>query len=392
MKRQFPYYARALALGLPAYLGGVHFWAWVSMGSIFLAGAGDFRLFYTAGFFVRSGNFAQLYDFGAQQFFQASLFSPELRGKLLPMPYFHPPFEAWLFVPVSFFSLPVAYAIFLAVNVAILAYVIWVLRPLLQNLRAMYWWLPLALTFSFLSIAAALLTGQDSILLLGLVTAAALRLRGRHEFTAGLILGLCVFRPQIVLGIVLLLMLWGLWRLLYGFAVIASLCGLISLWMMKGFGYLAVLGRLSSGKWPMPMPMRFMPSLRGFFAAAGLATHPHLLMAICLVASFAILFFVLRLGREKSTFDQFLLALPFAVLISYHCFIYDLSILLLPLLIWLDRAVARQPRKSDLWLVALYLSPLLFSYASDYFFLVSVVLLGVVIAESFRQVSAEVLP
>jgi hypothetical protein len=50
-----PYYVRACALGLPAYLGGVHLWSWIVMGSTFAAGVGGFSTFYMAGYFVRSG-------------------------------------------------------------------------------------------------------------------------------------------------------------------------------------------------------------------------------------------------------------------------------------------------------------------------------------------------
>ena len=57
---RIPYYVRGLALGVPAYLVGVHLWTWVFMGSILMAGACDFREFYTAGYTLRTGHLHEL--------------------------------------------------------------------------------------------------------------------------------------------------------------------------------------------------------------------------------------------------------------------------------------------------------------------------------------------
>src|SRR5215471_8618436 len=64
---QTPYYVRALALGLPAYLIGVHLWTWVFTVPIFLGGRSDFRQLYAAGYMVRSGHAHELYDYEAQR-------------------------------------------------------------------------------------------------------------------------------------------------------------------------------------------------------------------------------------------------------------------------------------------------------------------------------------
>lgn len=50
-----PYYVKALALGLTAYLLGVHLWIWVLMASFYLGGHSDFRQIYATAQMVRSG-------------------------------------------------------------------------------------------------------------------------------------------------------------------------------------------------------------------------------------------------------------------------------------------------------------------------------------------------
>ena len=49
-----PYYVRGLALGIPAYLIGVHLWAWIFMAPFYLGGHSDFRQIYAAAQMVRT--------------------------------------------------------------------------------------------------------------------------------------------------------------------------------------------------------------------------------------------------------------------------------------------------------------------------------------------------
>jgi hypothetical protein len=383
-----PYYTRALALGLPAYLGGVHFWAWITMGSAFAAGVGDFRMFYTAGYLVRTGRWSLLYDAAVQQAFQFSLFPSPLREYILPITYTHPPFEAMFFVPFSLFSLRVAYLVFLVLNLSLLALIFRCLMPQMGNLFAVYSWLPVALFLSFLPVAAALLTGQDSILLLGLLTAARLSLAASHEFSAGILLGCCVFRFQIALVILLLFALWRAWRLLLGSVLSSGLLAALSVWMIGGVGpYAVALRKLSTGIWAQPV--RWMPTLRGILFAWGLRSHPHLLLLAWAGIAAGMLFLVSCYWRKGARVDQLLIAIPVASLLSYHSFLYDLSILLLPLAVWMNRAVGRKTEKADVWLIVLYISPLLFSYAPDYFYLAAFGILGVIIGQGF---SVKVVP
>ena len=59
----------------------------------------------------------------------------------------------------------------------------------MKNLAAIYRWLPPAMFLAFLPIAAALLQGQDSILLLTLLAAALVSLHSGREFAAGVLAG-----------------------------------------------------------------------------------------------------------------------------------------------------------------------------------------------------------
>src|SRR5216683_7943005 len=92
-----PYYVKACALGIPAYLIGVHLWTWVFTLSIFLGGRADFRQLYAAGYMVRTGHASQLYDYDAQKYFQDALVSPAP----IALPFVRPAYQALAFAPLS---------------------------------------------------------------------------------------------------------------------------------------------------------------------------------------------------------------------------------------------------------------------------------------------------
>src|SRR5437588_10831895 len=97
---QAPYYVKALALGLPAYLIGIRLWTWVFTVSIFLGGRSDFRQLYTAGYLVRSGHAHELYDYESQRYFQNTV----VRQADMTLPFIRPASAARLFVPLSFLT------------------------------------------------------------------------------------------------------------------------------------------------------------------------------------------------------------------------------------------------------------------------------------------------
>jgi hypothetical protein len=124
----------------------------------------------------------------------------------------------------------------------------------------------------FLPVGVALMQGQDSILLLLFLVAAFAALEGGREFIAGCILGLGLFKFQIVLPIALLFVLWKRWRFAYGFAasavaLIASSVGVVGLQATKS--YFGLLVSMSLGlsstidQARLGTPPAIMPNLRG---------------------------------------------------------------------------------------------------------------------------------
>jgi len=95
----------------------------------------DFTIFYSAGTMVQSGMAASLYDERAE-FQTQRQFAPEVSTRHGALPYNHPPFEAVLFVPLSFLAYLPAYLTWDAVNLGLLVLALLLLRrhvPICQH-------------------------------------------------------------------------------------------------------------------------------------------------------------------------------------------------------------------------------------------------------------------
>ncbi len=390
-----PYYVRALALGISAYLIGIHLWTWVFMFSTFSGGRADFRSFYTAGYMVRSGHAQQLYDYDSQLYFQNKRVSP---GDIA-LPFIHLAYEALLFAPFAVLKYRAAYLAFLSLNLGLLGICFWLLRPGMENLAKVYRWLPAAMFLGFLPVAAALIQGQDSIMLLALLAAAAVSLDRGRELTAGVLVGLGLFKFQIVIPIALLFLAWRRWRFSAGFALSATAVGAVSLWVV-GLAQAAVYGRslvsMSVGlasradQFKYGIPPAAMPNLRGLiFGLANTRLSAFWVQAIIIAASGLVLLLVAALApRRQRGADALLLAITASAVVSYHFLIHDMSVLLIPIVATLNRFIeAEATGDASGRLVArasalLFVAPVCMSYIPDHFYVVSLSLIVFLFAVS----------
>jgi hypothetical protein len=297
-------------------------------------GYSDFAIYYCAGTMVRHGLGHRLYD-EAAQFNVQRQFSPEVATRFGALPYNHPPFEALLFAPLTYLSYPFAFAVWDLGNLAMLISLPFLMRPHLPQLQNYSWPLWLLASLGFYPIFAALLQGQDAILLLFLYALVFVCLKKNRDIFAGACLALGLFKPHLVLPLLFLLLGQGRSKVLRGFLLIAGVLALASvvivgrqgLWLYPG--YVMHLEATLAGGAIVPSEM---PNLRGaldlLFPVAA-----HLIAAI-LVTSLGLLVLTAWESRktdEKNLFDlKFSLAAIATVLVSYHAMVYDLSLLLVP--------------------------------------------------------------
>jgi hypothetical protein len=377
-------YLPDLLLGILPILVGIQLLGWITFfpGAL-LHGHADFRQLYAAGYMVRTGHARELYSIRAQQQFQDVLVGNDERA----LPFIRPAYQALLFVPFSLLPYRTAYLAFLAVNLVLLAMAFWILRPNMRNLSRVWRGLPVFVFLVFYPIALALMQGQDSLLLLLLLAAALVALEQGQERRAGILVGLGLFKMQIVIPIALLFLLWRRWRFFVGFALSTCLLSLISLWVV-GFAASVAFARslFSVGTGlvaanQFPLRVSIMANLRGLiFGLLGARLSDFWIQVLTTVASISVLLWVaLVVPGKQRTADALVLAITASLMVSYYLFIHDLSVLLIPIVVTLNRFILAHAETPDnaldraaAWMsAALLVAPICIFLIPEHFYLVS---------------------
>jgi hypothetical protein len=227
--------------------------------------------------------------------------------------------------------------------------------------------------------------GQDSILLLALLSASMFALDKKRNFTAGALAGLGLFKFHLLIPLAFLLLCWRRFRFFAGFSSIAAALALISIVVVSPAqirfyaGSLLNIGQGGNGgahellRYPLPITM--MASVHGL--VNGIFEAPSIqrtIVTILLVVG-VMLWVAIAVPRTCPAQWMIPIALTTAVLVSYYLFIYDLTILLLPLAVALNRSMAPVRGKNSRWLSAacilVFLAPACLILWGDYFYLVS---------------------
>ncbi len=331
--------------------GGILWGAWLlstflGQGTMDLANqviGTDYLQFYAAGVTLREGHSLDLYNFEYQSKLEQAIIGPGLPSFYA---FLTPPFLAWLYVPFSY--LPYVWS-FIAWSILGLLF-IWISLRLLmhsQPLRGFVWtltWFPIFASVSF---------GQNSLLSLLLFSLTFWLWKKEKYLAAGVVSSLLLFKPQMVLGIVLLWLLeWRLsWKsllgMLLGGGILAGLC----FWLLPdaSLAYIRIVRDfLPTMIYQEQFPLWHMHSLRGFWALlfpgnTWLVEGLSLLLSVAGVIGFIYFWRSQRLNKSI----LFAGAICLTIWITPHAMIYDWSILLIPaILIWQEVAELKSLWKS----------------------------------------------
>jgi hypothetical protein len=298
----------------------------------------DFTVFYTAGMIMRHGFGPQLYDERTQQQVQEEFTGP-IASRRGPLPYIHPPFESVIFVPLTLLPYREAFLVWDLLNGLALFGVALILGRHLDSLRSVPWW-ELALSLlAFFPIFLCLLQGQDSILLLLFCTLAYSALKKQANVLAGCWLAMGMLKPQLVLPVLVLLMLWRRKRVALGFAGVAIVLAATSFGLVGWHGLVRYPGyvlQIARAPGWGGVPPELMPNLRGLVEGWSWNLPSSLLTMLVAAASVNVLLFAARKGKAASGAEldlQFSMAVVVTALVSWHTNAHDLSVLILPLVL-----------------------------------------------------------
>jgi hypothetical protein len=194
---------------------------------------GDFIMFYATGLMYRTEP-ARIYDYEEQFRVQQALIEPTVMPGLNP--YMNPPYVAMAYSLLP--NLPLAWAL-----------LAWSLLTILCAVLAVRWLIPLAprrlqgigldtnrltiLVLSFFPFIEGLQAGQNHGLTLMLVTGMVIGTLKERWLLAGVCAGLLLYKPQFILGF---LIIWLVWR---QFKTLATVASIAALW---GGSYLLLHG------------------------------------------------------------------------------------------------------------------------------------------------------
>src|SRR5579884_2602276 len=343
------------------------FAAGVLLGTVYLLGGQsrgvpDFKMLYSAGLIARSYGLQRLYDPVLQQRLQLGL-SPG--GRFLV--YNHTPLEALLFWPLAALPFRLALLVWTALSLAALGVFFVGLRYTGLRLHS-----PFHFAFgviAFVPLTAALGVGQDTTFLLPILLGGLLLLERGRETAAGAVLGLGLYRFEVMLPLLAIFALRRRWRLVAGAAAVAAL-GLLGSWALVGtaglraYVHVLLMSGQVHGGWGGVQPP-YMPNLRGLLVVLlGGLLPPRLLEAVIVLASVALLLWA---ARECRGLDHpadprlplhYSIAITAALLASYHLHLYALT----PLIVvaFIDAAfTSAEPARKGAMLATLLLIPLL---------------------------------
>lgn len=346
--------------------------AWDSI-DLIRKGYPDFTTFYSGASILRQGLGRQLYDEQTQYRVQQQ-FAAEVSIRQGPLPYIHPPFEALLFIPFTWVSYPIAYVLWDLLNLIVLVILLFMLQPALPVLRpvSVAFWLLACL--AFFPIFFALLHGQDVLLLVLLLAAVYVLLRRNNEIAAGFCLGLGVFRFQLVLPLVLILLYQKRTKAILGFVTAAAALVLVSAAIVGWRGVLEYPDHVWRLEQTMEQRQTIVPirmaNVRGLLDSLLIPRTSKLVSNIVIsIVSLALVLFAAHKCSSKTTtpseFDLgFALCVVVTVLVGYHTLAYDLSLLLLPIALTIQHLYRNQDvdRRARQFLLIplflLFLSPL----------------------------------
>ena len=331
-----------------------------------LAGYGDFTILYSAGRIVADGLGHQLYDRDLQYRTQLE-FAPHVQVRNGALPYNHPPFEAVVFVPLAKLPYRTAYLTWIVVNVLVLIFIYWRLRthtPALEEHSVGVW---LLACLGYFPVVIALLQGQDILLLLLLYALTYLALKRGADLAAGCWLGLGLFRPQEVLPLLLILLFCRRRRVLAGFTAVAIALGIVSVatigWR-ETLAYPGFVWTTENTRNGVIAPID-MPNLRGLASlVVGALGHQWETFVAAALSVTAVVWAGLSWKPEshQEHFDLgFALAVVATMLASYHAYPYDLSVVLIAMVLVANSQWRESRRPSVLlWIpiLLLFFSPL----------------------------------
>jgi len=244
---------------------------------------------------VLDGRGAELYDFSLQGEYQQAAAGPQRLPGMIP--FFWPPFVAVLYVPWALVPQGPALVLWTAFSLACLVTALLVMARA-APLTGRHWPSTLLLSLSFYPVLEGLMAGNDSLIALPIFALTYRALRAGNEATAGALLGLQFYRPQLAVAPLILFAAKGRWRILTAAAAVGAAWGLLSALCVGPralLDWLALAPELNRMIFEPGMPHALLSSVSALFLLPLGPQHLGAGMVAGTVASLGLLALLLRI-------------------------------------------------------------------------------------------------
>ncbi len=303
---------------------------------------GDFTAYYTGWSLLRDGHGADLYDLDLQTRYQQEILGGErFKGGVLP--YINPPHAALPFIPLAWLPRSMAYFVWTAGEVVLLAWGVLLLRRIVLPWTPAERWAALSGLLAFLPLLTTFLLGTFSLFMLVCALQVYHALKDGRERRGGVWLALGTVKPQLLLMPGVLTLGARRWWAVGSAAGVMLLLLLVSLaypgWQ-SWIGFVSIVGTINSSFDALGNVPADMYNLKGTLTLLLGNEQQSLINAVSLGALAVVAAGVVFIWRgtwqpEDAGFDlRFGLTMLLGLLFSPHLHLHDCLLLLLPVLLF----------------------------------------------------------
>lgn len=305
--------------------------------------SGDFIMFYSTGSIYRSSP-NLIYDYETQSKTQQALVSPTI----LPgyNPYMNPPYVAPIYSLLTFVQLNAAlllWSILAIASVFLSALLLVRLIPIDQKKSDQSYVQIIIITLSFFPFIEGMLAGQNHWLTLLLSVGIVYCMLREKLYMAGILAGFLIYKPQFVLGFLILWLFWRKFKALVSFVAISAVwVGIFTL--INGLDLFQTYRQLSQvfmnlpyiAGFPNYLLVTFYGLLTSFFPESTQHTLSILSQILFVISSIglAALAYLLRNKDMHARIPLIVAALLIPLVATPYALLHDMVLLIPAFVLW----------------------------------------------------------
>lgn len=317
----------------------------------------DFVGYLTGASIIRDGKGEMIYDLKTQDVYQKELLRPY--NKPITLSYKNTPFVTLLFLPFTYLPLVQGYKLFVFINLMLLAFSTNLLAKVFKGIKKFKLWF--LIPFVFFPSLWTIISGQTSFILLMVYLSMYYFIKSDKPFKQGMVSGLLLIKPQYIVGLPFFLLLAKrktpfvkgfIFSSSILFIISAYLSGLNSLLSYPSFLLSTEIGAFGS------YISRMFSLSSALFNIPEISKQGYIFVLIISAVFYLVTLFLYKMRYKLVGFEKsFISATLFSLVFAIHTQLHDLSILLVPIFILLEKLSTKQTVKGSFMV---YLAGVLF--------------------------------